>query len=111
MNLAPDSFSSRRDTITLVVCLILSFGARLAPPAVQNAADGDPKKLKQLARAKKIIDIRIKEAERASNRRKDIEDNLPVGDVNYFTALAYCRWVSEQQGTECGLPTIEHLQR
>lgn len=38
MTFAPDSFSSRRDTIAFVVCLILSFGARLAPPVVQNAA-------------------------------------------------------------------------
>lgn len=38
MNLAPDSFSSRRDTLAFVICLLLSFGARLAPPTVQDAA-------------------------------------------------------------------------
>ncbi len=36
MTLAPDSFASRRDTLAFVICLLLSLGARLAPPAVQN---------------------------------------------------------------------------
>jgi rod shape-determining protein MreC len=38
VNLAPDSFASRRDTLAFVVCLILSFAARLAPPVVQETA-------------------------------------------------------------------------
>ncbi len=38
MNLAPGSFSSRRDTLAFVICLLLSFAARLAPPTVQDAA-------------------------------------------------------------------------
>jgi len=38
VNLAPGSFSSRRDTLAFVICLLLSFAARLAPPTVQDAA-------------------------------------------------------------------------
>lgn len=38
MNLAPDSFSSRRDTLAFVICLLLAFAARLSPPVVQDAA-------------------------------------------------------------------------
>jgi rod shape-determining protein MreC len=37
VSLAPESFSSRRDTIAFVVCLILSFAVRVSPPAVQDA--------------------------------------------------------------------------
>jgi rod shape-determining protein MreC len=35
VNLAPDSFSSRRDTIAFLLCLLLAFAARLAPAPVQ----------------------------------------------------------------------------
>ena len=37
MTLAPDSFSSRRDTLAFLICLLLAFAARLAPVPVQAA--------------------------------------------------------------------------
>jgi len=37
VKLAPDPFSSRRDTLAFVICLALSLAARLAPPPVQDA--------------------------------------------------------------------------
>jgi rod shape-determining protein MreC len=38
VKLAPDSYSSRRDTLAFVFCLLLAFAARLSPAAVQDAA-------------------------------------------------------------------------
>jgi len=37
VKLAPDPFSSRRDTLAFIVCLLLSVAALLAPPPVQDA--------------------------------------------------------------------------
>ncbi|UCF41352.1 MAG: rod shape-determining protein MreC [Gemmatimonadota bacterium] len=36
MTFAPDRFSSRRDSLAFIVCLLLSVAARVAPPAVQD---------------------------------------------------------------------------
>lgn len=37
MSVAPDQFSSRRDTLVFVVCLLLAVVARLAPPTIQDS--------------------------------------------------------------------------
>lgn len=37
MTFAPDSSSSRRDTIAFVACLVLAVAARVSPPGVQDA--------------------------------------------------------------------------
>jgi rod shape-determining protein MreC len=37
VKLAPDPFSSRRDTLAFIICLLLSLTARLAPSPVQDA--------------------------------------------------------------------------
>lgn len=36
MSVAPDIFASRRDTIAIIVCVLLAIAARLAPPPVQD---------------------------------------------------------------------------
>ncbi len=38
MTPAPDTFASRRDTLAFVICLLLAFTARVAPPTAQSAA-------------------------------------------------------------------------
>ncbi len=37
MTFAPDRFSSRRDNLAFIVCLLLSIAARVAPPTVQDS--------------------------------------------------------------------------
>lgn len=37
MTFAPDRFSSRRDSLVFIVCLLLSVAARVSPPAVQDS--------------------------------------------------------------------------
>ncbi len=37
MIFAPDSYSSRRDTLAFVVCLVLAVAARMSPPVIQDA--------------------------------------------------------------------------
>jgi formylglycine-generating enzyme required for sulfatase activity len=62
-------------------------------------------------REKKRLKLRIENMKRILNRRVGLDKNLPVGDIDYFTALSYCRWLSEEQQLESGLPTVEQLRR
>ncbi len=44
------------------------------------------------------------------DRRANVDKSLPIGDVDFWSSLAYCRWLSETQGTESGIPSLDNLQ-
>jgi len=71
----------------------------------EASKDSSPDDTKALRR----LELKLKEIERVQNRRRDLDKTLPVGDVDFFSALAYCRWLSEQQQTEFVLPSVESL--
>ncbi len=64
----------------------------------------------ELSKERSAVRIRAKAAERERNRRVELDHELPAGNVDFFTSLAYCRWLSERGNLECGLPTVEELQ-
>ena len=81
--------------------------SRQVPPPTES--EKTPLEILQVKR--KRIQSWVKAIERGQLRRADIDTNSPVGNVDFFKAVGYCRWLSEQQGTECGLPKLDELQR
>ncbi len=62
-------------------------------------------------KAVRRLELKLKEIERVQNRRSEFDKALPIGDIDFFSALAYCRWLSEQQQTEFVVPTLEKLHQ
>ena len=61
------------------------------------------------ARQRKRLELKIKSIARQQKARLGISKQVPVADVDFFSSLAYCRWLSDQHQTGSGLPTISKL--
>ena len=66
-------------------------------------------KLKLTNRASKQLSLKIRDIGRVQTRREGVEKNLPVGDVDFFMTLAFCRWSCDKNKTDCGLPTMDQF--
>ncbi len=67
------------------------------------------KKLVTLTRMLKALKNKVADLGRRLKRREKLAKELPVSDVDFFTAIQYCRWLSDQQSLNSALPSMERL--
>jgi serine/threonine protein kinase len=66
-------------------------------------------KSKQFQRAIDRLGHKIKNIDRLQKRRQSADRSSPVSDVDFYSSLGFCRWLSEQNKTEFSLPKIETI--
>ena len=68
-------------------------------------------KIKAFERAIKKAGLKIEAIARNQNKRAVSDRHVPIGEVDFFLALGYCRWLSEKNNLSSGLPSVEKLQQ
>jgi formylglycine-generating enzyme required for sulfatase activity/tRNA A-37 threonylcarbamoyl transferase component Bud32 len=71
------------------------------------ASGNDPK----TARDRRKVELRINNIKRVQSRRANQSSQSPISNIDFFSALSYCRWQSERQQLDSALPTVKALDR
>ena len=72
--------------------------------------DEEQDKLRTLTKLKKRLETRKKSQLRELKRLAKLDKQTPASEIDFYAALGFCRWTSEELDTECGLPSVEKLQ-
>ena len=109
-------YQTRKDQQqTLVENLSKASNSQQATPSAEStdAPSSDletaKKKLVALTRMLKALKNKVVDSGRRLKRREKLAKELPVSDVDFFTAIQYCRWMSDQQSLNSALPSMERL--
>ena len=80
------------------------------PQDEANLPDSQVVRLGQLVKEKKRLEIRKKVPARELKRLARLDSQLPISEIDFYVALGFCRWTSEEMKIECGLPSVQELQ-
>jgi formylglycine-generating enzyme required for sulfatase activity len=76
----------------------------------KSAKQSKAKRIKAFENGIRRAKLKIENIARNQKRRVGLDQRVPIGEVDFYLSLGYCRWLSEKNGLSSGLPSVEKLQ-